>query len=147
MDARLWLDLVGGDAMRVIYTAGCWDLLHRGHLNILWESKQLGDILVVGVVSQMGAIAYKDRAPVHNEVQRLRQIRALPFVDHAEVQPTTDPTPLLERFRPDVMTHGDDWAELREGNETLSRLGIEFVLLPYTQGISTTLLRENDGGK
>jgi bifunctional ADP-heptose synthase (sugar kinase/adenylyltransferase) len=60
----------------------------------------------------------------------------------AVLQPTTDPTPVLERLRPDVMTHGDDWERLREGQETLERLGIEWQLVPYTPGISTTLLRE-----
>jgi len=54
------------------------------------------------------------------------------------LQPTTDPTPVLEIIRPHVMTHGDDWKRLREGNETLVRLGVEFVLLPYGNGKGTT---------
>jgi len=128
--------------MRVIYTAGVWDLLHRGHLNILWESKQLGDVLVVGVVSDGGCLAYKGFTPVQNSQKRARMIEALGFVDVVELQPSTDPTPLLERYRPDVMTHGDDWERLREGAETLERLGIEWKLIPYTPGISSTVLRE-----
>lgn len=128
--------------MKLVYTAGVWDLLHRGHLNILWESKKMGDILVVGVVSDAGCFAYKRVRPEVIEEQRLWDVMDLEFVDYAVIQKTTDPTPMLERFRPDVMTHGDDWAELREGQETIKRLGIQWRLIPYTQGISSSILRE-----
>jgi rfaE bifunctional protein nucleotidyltransferase chain/domain len=128
--------------MRVIYTAGCWDLMHRGHLNMLWQSKQMGDLLIVGVISDDGVVAYKGRRPVDNTATRIACVKRLTFVDAVVVQDTTNPTPVLERFRPDVMSHGDDWHELREGHETLERLGIEWRLVPYTPGISTTLLRQ-----
>jgi cytidyltransferase-like protein len=128
--------------MRVIYTAGVWDLLHRGHLNMMWRSKELGDVLVVGVVSDSGCAAYKGRRPAQNVQQRMEAVRRLGFVDVVEIQHGTDPSHNLIRFRPDVMTHGDDWSELLEGNDTLAELGIEFRLLPYTEGVSTTLLRE-----
>jgi cytidyltransferase-like protein len=127
---------------RVIYTAGCFDLLHRGHVNLLWRSKQLGDVLVVGVVDGDGVKAYKGRFPVENFQLRKSRIERLAFVDVVVRQATTDPTENLERFQPDVMTHGDDWSRLREGHETLERLGVEFVTLPYTPGVSTTVLRE-----
>jgi cytidyltransferase-like protein len=127
--------------MRVIYTAGVWDMLHRGHLNFLWASKRLGDVLVVGVVSDAGCAAYKGHTPVQNAQARARAVEGLGFVDAVVWQSTTDPTPELERFHPDVMTHGDDWPELKQGQETLRRLGIEWRLLPYTPGISSTLLR------
>jgi len=129
-------------APRVVYTAGVFDLLHRGHLNILWQSKQLGDILIVGVVTSDGVEAYKGRSPVQEGFARQRQVQALPFVDAAVVQLTTDPTPNLERYLPDVMTHADgadDWSHLKAQVEAL---GIEYVNLPYTAGISTTALRE-----
>jgi rfaE bifunctional protein nucleotidyltransferase chain/domain len=128
--------------MRVIYTAGVWDLLHRGHLNMLWRSKELGDVLVVGVVSDAGTEAYKGRRPVQNVQQRMEAVRRLGFVDVVELQHGTDPSHNLIRFRPDVMTHGDDWDRLKEGHETIERLGIEFVTLPYTPDVSTSLLRE-----
>ena len=127
--------------MRVIYTAGVWDMLHRGHLNFLWQSKQLGDVLVVGVVSDAGCAEYKGHRPSQNSQARARAIETLSFVDAVVVQPTTDPSENLFRFRPDIMTHGDDWAELKKGQDTLRRLGVEWRLLPYTPGISSTLLR------
>lgn len=128
-------------APRIVFVPGVWDLLHAGHLNLLWRARQLGDVLVVSVVSDAGVIAYKHRPPVQNVQMRTQAIERLSFVDVVELQRTTNPTPLLERFRPAMLVHGDDWNRLREGHEALERLGIEFVTLPYTPDISTTLLR------
>lgn len=130
---------------RIVFVPGVWDLLHRGHLNLLWRARQLGDVLVVGVVSDAGTEAYKNRRPAQTEALRLDIVNRLNFVDVVDLQPTTDPTPLLERYRPTMLVHGDDWERLIEGNETLERLGIEFVRLPYTPEVSTTLLRRLAG--
>lgn len=123
--------------MNIVYTAGVFDLFHIGHLNILRASKALGDRLIVGVVSDKGTAEYK-RQPVINERDRLEIVRNIKCVDEAYIQPTTDPTPLLESLRPHIFTHGNDWSRLLRGNDTLTSLGIEFVLLPYTPGISTS---------
>jgi glycerol-3-phosphate cytidylyltransferase len=132
--------------MKVIYTAGVWDLLHTGHLNILRKSRECGDRLIVGVVTDIGAAAYKPKPTVYNEHARMDIVRSLDFVDAAFLQPGTDPSPVLLALdacgvRVSCMTHGDDWAELKEGNETLERLGIELHLLPYTPDVSTTRVR------
>lgn len=128
--------------VRVIYTAGVWDLLHRGHQNLLLASAQLGDRLVVGVVSDDGTARYKGFYPTESEETRLRRVRALPYVDAALIQEGTDPSDILRIVRPDVMTHGSDWKRLREGHATLERLRIEWRLLPYTPGVSSSMLRE-----
>lgn len=137
------------NAPRVVFVPGCWDLLHRGHLNLLAGAREIADsapgrvgILIVGVLMDAGICAYKGRSPVQNWQLRRMNVERLGFVDVVEYQQTTDPTRLLERFRPDVLVHGDDWERLREGHETLERLGVEFVRLPYTPDISTTILRE-----
>lgn len=126
---------------RIVYTAGVFDLLHTGHLNILERSRELGDLLVVGVVSDAGVEAYKGKRPVQDEGTRLALIRSLAGVDWAVLQPTTDPSPVLRMVRPAVMTHGDDWDRLKEGHETVEELGIEWVLVPYTPDTSTTRVR------
>jgi len=125
----------------VVYTAGVWDLLHQGHLNVLRQSKKWGDILVVGVVTDSGTEAYKGRRPIHDELTRLEVIRSLDIVDFAVLQDGTDPSDVLAVVRPQVMTHGDDWDRLKEGHATLERLGVEFVRLPYTPGVSSSALR------
>lgn len=122
----------------IVLTSGVWDTLHRGHLNILWGSKQLGDILIVGVVYDA---SYKNVEPTQDFSQRHHAIQGLPCVDYAAFQQGTDPSDLIERFRPDLFTHGSDWDELIEGNETLALHGVQYVTLPYTQGISSTIVR------
>jgi cytidyltransferase-like protein len=131
--------------MKIVYTAGVWALFHAGHLAFLERSKALagfGGKLIVGVLTDDGAAAYKPRPVVHQD-ERLRIVSALSCVDAAFLQPGTDPSPVLCALdalglRPDLMTHGDDWTQLREGGETLARLGIELVLLPYGPGQGTT---------
>jgi glycerol-3-phosphate cytidylyltransferase len=128
----------------VVYTAGVWDLFHRGHLNILWQSRQLGDVLIVGVVTDRGVVAYKDREPVDNLWERMGKIEDLPWVDMVMEQEGTDPSDNLRRILPDVFTHGSDWERLKQGHDTLEELGIEYVSIPYTPGISTTILRGDE---
>ena len=128
-------------ALRVVMTSGVFDLLHRGHINLLWRSRLLGDVLIVGVVSDAGTNAYKNRFPVENQQLRMERVGRLSFVDVVAAQATTDPTPLLRRFRPDVFTHGDDWERLLQGQDTIEALGILYVSLPYTPGVSSTGLR------
>ena len=132
----------------IVYVPGCFDLLHSGHRNLLRRSKELADggMVIAGVVSDDGAALYK-RRPIQSQQERLGNVADLKYVDRAVIQETTDPTPVLEMLDaggmcPKYLVHGDDWARLLAGNETLERLGIRLVLLPYTQGLSTTLIRE-----
>jgi glycerol-3-phosphate cytidylyltransferase len=128
----------------VVYTAGVWDLFHRGHLNLLWQSRQLGDVLIVGVVTDGGCYDYKQRHPIEGQWERMRTVQQLGFVDLVMLQDGTDPSDNLRRILPDVFTHGSDWERLKEGHDTLEELGIEYVSIPYTPGISTTILRGDE---
>ena len=134
-------DAVAGPMITVM-TSGVWDLLHCGHLNVLAAAADLGDVLIVGVVSDAGVQRYKHRMPVENVQQRIRRIERLPFAHVVLYQPTSDPTVLLERFRPEIFAHADgadDWGTLREQVEAT---GTRYVNLPYTDGISTSRLIE-----
>lgn len=136
--------------MKVVFTAGVWDIFHTGHLSMLERSKCLagpGGKLVVGVVTDLGTAAYKPEPPTINEHHRLRIIQAIECVDAAFLQPGTDPSPVLRALAalgctPDLMTHGDDWSELKEGGETLEELGVELMLLPYTPDVCTSEIRD-----
>jgi cytidyltransferase-like protein len=125
----------------IVMASGVWDVFHVGHINLLWRAKSFGDLLVVGVVSDIGTNAYKGRFPKEHEQVRIERIERLGFVDVALLQDGTDPSPLLERIRPDILVHGDDWSELRQGQDTVERLGIDWKLVPYTPGVSTSMLR------
>ena len=125
---------------RTGYVPGVFDLPHRGHLNLLRAARSHCACLIVGVVTDEGTLAYKGRRPVQDELTRFELLRSLRIVDDVMMQATTDPTPNLEVLRPDALFHGDDWTELREGHETLRRLGIAYVTVPYTPGVSTSRL-------
>lgn len=132
---------------RICFTAGVFDLFHVGHVEILTESKKLGDSLIVGVVSDDGTEAYKGRRPQFNERERMDIVAAMRCVDAVFLQPGTDPSPVLRHLaargmKPDIMTHGDDWDRLIEGNETLADMGIEFRLIPRTRGRYTSRIIE-----
>jgi len=131
--------------MKIVYTAGVWDLLHQKHINFLWESAKLGDLLVVGVVKDKGVFDYKGIWPDQYYTIRMDAIQRLPWVHCVVSQETTDPSENLQRFQPSIMTHGDDWERLKEGHQTLEELGIEYRTIPYTPGISSTILRGRNG--
>lgn len=130
--------------MKIIYTAGVFDMLHYGHRHLIRKSQELGDRLVVGVVADA---SYKGVTPVWNLGRRVREVSGLREVDLVLVQPGTDPTPVITRLdwmglRPAAMTHGGDWDRLLEGQDTLDALDIEFVRIPMVAGISSTHIRE-----
>lgn len=125
---------------RVCYVPGVWDLLHLGHLNLLRRARRICQVMAVGVVSDTGVIAYKHRQPVHDERTRMAVMQELKMVDTVLLQRTTNPTEQLEITGADALVHGTDWERLREGHESLVRLGVAFVRFPYTEGVSTTAL-------
>ena len=128
--------------MTVVFTAGVWDILHVGHIRLLERARALGDKLIVGVLTDDAAAAYKPRPLVPFE-QRREIIEALRVVDGIEVVEHTNATPVLQRLRPDILVHGSDVHDAWEIGQTWMREnGGQFVVLPYTQDVSSTLLKE-----
>ena len=133
----------------VVFTAGVFDPLHYGHIRYLEAAKRLGDILIVGVLTDDGAAAYKDR-PIMGWEARMEVVRALRCVDYVVKQPDTDPTSILEELEkhnlcPDIMVRGDDYPDIPPGTAfMLARKG-RLVRLPYTKEISSTIYKEEAG--
>ena len=127
----------------VVFTAGVWDILHVGHLNLLRRARDLGDKLIVGVLTDEAAERYKPR-PVMPFEQRLEIIRALRMVDDAVQVDDTNATPVLQRLEPHILVHGSDidkkpgW---EIGQTWMHENGRKFVVLPYTEGVSSTGLK------
>lgn len=129
----------------IVYAAGVFDVIHTGHLNLLKRAKDLGDTLIVGVLSDEAASAYKP-APVMPFGQRIRLIQALEWVDMAIPQEDTDATYLLKQIKPDILVHGDDHAPDWEIGQTwIEENGGEYVMLPYTKGVSSSQIKEEIG--
>jgi glycerol-3-phosphate cytidylyltransferase len=127
----------------VVFTAGVWDILHVGHLNLLRRARELGDKLVVGVLTDEAAERYKPR-PVMPFEQRLEIIRALRMVDDVVQVDDTNATTVLQRLEPHILVHGSDIdkkAGWEIGQTWMRENGRQFVVLPYTEGVSSTGLK------
>lgn len=131
------------DKKRIVFTNGCFDLMHIGHTRYLQAAKALGDVLVVGVNSDASVKSLKkapDR-PIVGEGQRAEVVAALASVDYVVVFAEPDPLNLITAVQPDVLVKGGDWAIDRIiGREVVERRGGTVKTIPLVPGMSTTAL-------
>ncbi len=129
---------------RIGYTQGAFDVFHIGHLNLLQNAKKMCDVLVVGVNSDNLINEYKYRSPLNSETDRLAIVSNIKAVDYAFISSTLEKMEAWEKIRFDAVFIGDDWKGserwLRTEKE-LSAVGSDVIYLPYTHGISSTMLR------
>ena len=126
--------------MRVVFTNGCFDLIHYGHLHYLAQAKDMGDRLVVGVNSDGSVRRLKgpDR-PVKDENTRLHLLAALAFVDAVILFEEDTPTNLIKTLLPDILVKGGDWPiDKIVGASIVMEAGGEVFSLPFVEGFSTT---------
>jgi D-beta-D-heptose 7-phosphate kinase/D-beta-D-heptose 1-phosphate adenosyltransferase len=126
----------------LVFTNGCFDILHPGHLSYLAEARALGDALFVGLNSDESTRRLKGpKRPVNNERDRAYMLSGLYMVDAVVIFEEDTPFNLVEALKPDVVSKGGDWMteEIVGGKETVARGG-KVVSLPFAQGYSTTEL-------
>jgi rfaE bifunctional protein nucleotidyltransferase chain/domain len=128
----------------VVFTNGCFDLLHRGHIYLLREAKALGNLLVVGINSDQSVKAIKGPTrPILAETDRVELIAAMEMVDYVVLFEEPDPYNTIAVLRPKVLVKGGDWtSEEIIGADIVRRDGGEVVVLPYLKGSSTTEIIE-----
>ncbi|MCS6916611.1 MAG: D-glycero-beta-D-manno-heptose 1-phosphate adenylyltransferase [Chitinophagales bacterium] len=127
----------------IVFTNGCFDLLHAGHLHLLHEARSLGDVLVVGLNSDASVNRLKPGRPVVSEGDRARLLAALEAVDAVVRFDDDTPLRLIEYIRPDVLVKGADYApELVVGREQVLGYGGAVHLVPLLPGYSTSALVE-----
>ena len=133
-----------GKRKKVVFTNGCFDLLHCGHLQLLNEAKKLGDILIVALNSDRSVRKIKgDGRPVFSESERTRLIAALEVVDYVTLFDEPDPGSLIEGLRPDVLVKGGDWDKKEiVGADVVEGDGGMVAVIPYLEGYSTTQIIE-----
>jgi D-beta-D-heptose 7-phosphate kinase/D-beta-D-heptose 1-phosphate adenosyltransferase len=133
---------------KIVFTNGCFDILHRGHLHLLREAKALGDVLIVAVNSDRSVRQIKGSArPVISEADRAELIAALEMVDYVTLFDEIDPCRLIEEIRPDVLAKGGDWSRDQViGGDIVERGGGEVAVIPYMKGFSTTEIIERVRG-
>jgi glycerol-3-phosphate cytidylyltransferase len=126
------------------YTTGVFDMFHVGHLNILQKAKELCDYLIVGVSTDELVMAYKNKRPVIPYNERKQIIASIKYVNQVVPQENRDKFSAWEHLKFDVMFVGDDWrgnALFNEVEQKLNLVGAKVVYFPYTEGVSSTLLR------
>ncbi len=129
---------------RLVFTNGCFDLLHPGHLHTLYTAKAQGDVLVVGINADSSARKLKGQGrPILAEEQRATVLSALEMVDFVTAFAEETPLALIRLLEPDVLVKGGDWApEAVVGKEVVEKRGGKVVVVPYQGGFSTTTLIE-----
>lgn len=128
------------EGKRLVFTNGCFDLLHPGHVRYLNQARELGDALVVALNSDQSVRAIKGEGrPILTERERAEVMAALEAVDYVTIFDEETPRELIASLLPDVLVKGGDWTtEQIVGREEVEAAGGKVLSLPYVEGLSTT---------
>jgi D-beta-D-heptose 7-phosphate kinase/D-beta-D-heptose 1-phosphate adenosyltransferase len=126
----------------VVFTNGCFDLLHRGHVHLLREAKALGNLLIVGINSDASVKALKGESrPILSETDRIELIAAMEMVDYVVLFGELDPYNVISALRPSILVKGGDWSPDRIiGADVVQAAGGKVAVIPYVKGYSTTAI-------
>ena len=130
--------------LSIVFTNGCFDLLHYGHLHYLAAARDLGDRLVVGLNSADSVKRLKGaHRPLNDELTRQHLLAALAFVDAVVVFEEDTPFELIKRIKPQILVKGGDYA-LHQivGADIVLENGGQVLSLPFIEGYSTTQLEQ-----
>ncbi len=142
--------IISGDAVdnfreehkreKVVFTNGCFDIMHIGHMRYLYEASKLGDILIVGLNSDMSVKRLKgEDRPINCEFDRAEMMCALEFIDYVAIFEEDTPLELIKKIQPDVLVKGGDYAnQYVVGTKEVESSGGKLVLIPFVEGKSTT---------
>jgi D-beta-D-heptose 7-phosphate kinase/D-beta-D-heptose 1-phosphate adenosyltransferase len=125
----------------IVFTNGCFDVIHRGHIEFLEFCKSQGDVLVLGLNSDSSVKTIKGpERPIYNEHDRAIVLAALEMVDYITFFDEPDPLNLIKKVKPDILIKGEDWAEKGVvGREFVESCGGRVVLAPLVEGKSSTI--------
>jgi len=123
------------EGRKIVFTNGCFDILHVGHVKYLKQARRLGDVLIVGLNSDRSVSAIKPGRPLNPEKNRAEVLAALTAVDYVVVFHETTPYSLIKVVKPDILVKGGDWKKEEIIGSDIAK---ETYSLPYIKGISTT---------
>lgn len=125
---------------KVVFTNGCFDILHLGHLRLLEYCKSIGDILIVGLNSDESVSRLKGpNRPINNQIQRKTMLESIRYVDEVRIFNDDTPLKLIEDLRPNIIVKGGDY--LKE--EVIGNSLAEVRIFNYVEGYSTTKSIQN----
>ncbi|MBK9291495.1 MAG: D-glycero-beta-D-manno-heptose 1-phosphate adenylyltransferase [Bacteroidetes bacterium] len=125
---------------KVVFTNGCFDLLHLGHLDYLSKAADLGDVLIIGVNTDASVRRIKGpQRPVNDETSRTMLLAGMQFVDAVVLFDEPTPKEIIDFIQPDVLVKGNDYkAEEIVGYDTVMAKGGQVITIPLVSGYSTT---------
>jgi len=134
------LDRLRREGKKIVFTNGCFDILHPGHTRYLRAARELGDFLVVAVNSDRSVREIKGKGrPVIPEQDRAEVLSGLGFVDGIVIFDEENPLNVIRHLMPDVLVKGGDWPEDKIiGADVVKEAGGEVKSLPFVSGYSTT---------
>lgn len=132
--------LKDNEGKRIVFTNGCFDILHRGHVTYLAEARKLGDLLVVGLNSDASVKILKGpERPINNEDDRLYVLSQLKSVDFVEIFTEDTPLELILKVKPQILVKGGDWKiDQIVGGKEVIKSGGDVFSLNFVDGYSTT---------
>lgn len=138
------IDQLRKEGKKIVFTNGCFDILHVGHTRYLREAKRAGDILILALNSDESARTLKgDKRPLIPEAERADVVASLESVDFVTIFHELTPLTLIEFIKPDVLIKGGDWEkEQVVGRKSVKRWGGRVVIIPEIKGSSTTNIIE-----
>ncbi|MFZ5799848.1 MAG: D-glycero-beta-D-manno-heptose 1-phosphate adenylyltransferase [Candidatus Omnitrophota bacterium] len=128
------------DKKDIVFTNGCFDILHAGHVNYLEKAKALADVLILGLNSDASVKRLKGKArPIFSQDDRARLLSSLDCVDYVIIFNEDTPLKLIRALRPDILVKGADWkGKGVVGTELVKSYGGKVKLIPLLKGRSTT---------
>lgn len=130
------------EAKKVVFTNGCFDILHPGHARYLYSAEELGDFLIVAVNSDASVKAIKGLSrPILGQDARAEMVAALGCVDGVIIFQEPDPKKVIQHLLPDILVKGGDWEENQIiGADVVKQAGGKVIRIPFSEGFSTTEL-------
>ncbi len=139
-ELRPLLSILRSAGKKIVFTNGCFDLIHTGHTRYLAKARALGDVLVVAVNSDESVRTIKgNKRPINSENDRMETLAALEAVSYVTLFNEPDPHRIISELQPDVLVKGGDWpVDKIIGGDVVEARGGQVVNIPYVQGASTT---------
>ena len=125
---------------KIVFTNGCYDLIHIGHVRCFRECKRLGDILIVALNSDRSARSIKGPPrPIIHQEERAEIVSSMENVDYVTIFDQDDPRDIIASVKPDILVKGGDWnLNTIVGREIVESYGGKVFALPLVKGVSTT---------
>jgi D-beta-D-heptose 7-phosphate kinase/D-beta-D-heptose 1-phosphate adenosyltransferase len=139
-ELRPLLGILQAMGKKIVFTNGCFDLIHTGHTRYLAKAKSFGDLLLVAVNSDSSVRMIKgEKRPINTQVERAENLAALESVDFVTIFDEPDPHKIISELQPDVLVKGGDWpVEKIIGRDVVEARGGDVISVGYIEGASTT---------